>query len=623
VKRTPFLIGLLLVGSLLPGPVLSQSRPALVDEMGYADTLLVNGKIVSMDDRSSVPDSAGHIFEAMAIKGERIMALGTNVAMKRLAGPKTQVVDVNQKTVIPGLVATHYHTDVFAMVRYGPRLGLVDPSTKLTVVAEKTAEATVKKVRDTILNAIQVRKLPRGQWITVDLRERGVRRETYTWLFHGYINRRQLDQGTENYPVLLKNGIQGIFNSRAVAEFTEVFPDWEESTDLENRPGAGADGYAAVPEQQALPYALWWRDQPLETFAEALRLQGLDLQRLGITTVSTRILEPRIIAAFHLLNREGGVPHRLAYYVEPQRGNVLSLKSTREFYKASGAPWTTHAAGNGMVWLAGMSNEIWDSNFNEVCLGPDVPAAPEIKSRERCPGPGSKPWEALKSAILNGWRPVGTHGVASHGARLYIQMLEEVMEEGNYSVEYMRSLRSTLEHSILLGNPPDVIAGLKKYGIIVNVTPSFLSELPETLEDYGEQLLPFAMPVKSWINQGVRVTSEGDFSDFWTTIYILVTRKIPKRERGDIANVVVSVPTRETFDVLPEEAIDRVTALKMTTTWASEYMLAEDTIGTLEPGKYADFAVLDKDFFTMPIEEIRDLKVLMTGLNGRIVYDER
>jgi predicted amidohydrolase YtcJ len=79
----------------------------------------------------------------------------------------------------------------------------------------------------------------------------------------------------------------------------------------------------------------------------------------------------------------------------------------------------------------------------------------------------------------------------------------------------------------------------------------------------------------------------------------------------------------EVVEFLPEEAIDRVTALKMFTTWASEYMLAEDTIGTLEPGKYADFAVLDKDFFTLPIEEIRDLNVVMTGLNGKIIYDER
>jgi predicted amidohydrolase YtcJ len=74
-------------------------------------------------------------------------------------------------------------------------------------------------------------------------------------------------------------------------------------------------------------------------------------------------------------------------------------------------------------------------------------------------------------------------------------------------------------------------------------------------------------------------------------------------------------------EILPEEGIDRVSALKMTTVWASEYMMAEDTIGTLEPGKYADFVVLDNDFFTIPIEEVRELKVVMTGLSGEIIWD--
>jgi len=63
--------------------------------------------------------------------------------------------------------------------------------------------------------------------------------------------------------------------------------------------------------------------------------------------------------------------------------------------------------------------------------------------------------------------------------------------------------------------------------------------------------------------------------------------------------------------------------LKMATTWASEYMLAEDTVGTLEPGKYADFAVLEEDFFTIPVEGILDgIPVVMTGLGGRIVHDQ-
>ena len=64
-----------------------------------------------------------------------------------------------------------------------------------------------------------------------------------------------------------------------------------------------------------------------------------------------------------------------------------------------------------------------------------------------------------------------------------------------------------------------------------------------------------------------------------------------------------------------------MTGLKMATIWASEYMMAEDTVGTLEPGKYADFAVLEKDFFTVPVEEILDMQVIATGLNGEFVYD--
>ena len=60
------------------GLVLAQQLPALVAAQGYADMILVNGKIAAMDDRSSTPNSAGQFFQAMAIKGKRIMALGTD-----------------------------------------------------------------------------------------------------------------------------------------------------------------------------------------------------------------------------------------------------------------------------------------------------------------------------------------------------------------------------------------------------------------------------------------------------------------------------------------------------------------------------------------------------------------
>lgn len=311
------------------------------------------------------------------------------------------------------------------------------------------------------------------------------------------------------------------------------------------------------------------------------------------------------------------MPHRLAYYVESQRGNFYGKKQIHEFYKGSGAPWTNHANGGEMLWNNGMCNEVWDSIYNEVCMGPDMPDAPaEVKARERCPYPGSKPWESFKEAIIHGWRPVQGHATSSHGARLYIEMLEEAMREGNYSVEYMRNLRTTIEHNILLGNVPEIMDKIKLYGIIINVNMGMLRDIPENIRDYGEGLRKFAMPVKTWINDGIRVTFEAAGTDFWTPIYSLVTRKIPGREVDFLTGRAAPE-----VEILPEEGIDRVSALKMTTVWASEYMMAEDTIGTLEPGKYADFVVLDNDFFTIPIEEVRELKVVMTGLSGEIIWD--
>jgi predicted amidohydrolase YtcJ len=197
-------------------------------------------------------------------------------------------------------------------------------------------------------------------------------------------------------------------------------------------------------------------------------------------------------------------------------------------------------------------------------------------------------------------------------------MLEQAMEEGNFSLEYMRGLRTTLEHNILLGNVPDVIAGLKKFGVIINVNMGMLGGVPLNMKDYGPELEEFAMPVKTWIDEGIRVTFEG--GGRWDPIHTLITREVTVKdfgvdpEPGEVPEVVV---------LLPDEGVDRVTALKMTTSWAAEYVMAEDTIGSLEPGKYADFAVLDRDYFTIPVDEILDITVVATGLSGKLVYDNR
>ena len=107
---------------------------------------------------------------------------------------------------------------------------------------------------------------------------------------------------------------------------------------------------------------------------------------------------------------------------------------------------------------------------------------------------------------------------------------------------------------------------------------------------------------KSWLEAGLRVTAEIGYRGIGSGLNLMITRKI-----GDKV-------------LLPQEAIDRVPALKMLTTWSSYYLLRENAIGTLEAGKYADFVVLDKDYFTIPVEEIPSIKPQMTVMGGKPRY---
>ncbi len=90
-------------------------------------------------------------------------------------------------------------------------------------------------------------------------------------------------------------------------------------------------------------------------------------------------------------------------------------------------------------------------------------------------------------------------------------------------------------------------------------------------------------------------------SYFWYVPYAM-TRK------NQLGNVIAA-----------EEAVDRVSLMKMMTSWSSEFVGRPDMIGTLEPGKWADYVVLSKDYFTVPMEQIRESIPLMTVLGGKTV----
>jgi predicted amidohydrolase YtcJ len=116
------------------------------------------------------------------------------------------------------------------------------------------------------------------------------------------------------------------------------------------------------------------------------------------------------------------------------------------------------------------------------------------------------------------------------------------------------------------------------------------------------------VPVKSILAAGGKVVYEGTGPDFlggtvWGGLELFQTRK---DEKGKVWG--------------PQERLDRTTALKTATLWAAEYVMKPDKMGSIEAGKWADLIVLDKDYMTIPVEQIHTIEPEMTVFDGKIVY---
>ncbi len=114
----------------------------------------------------------------------------------------------------------------------------------------------------------------------------------------------------------------------------------------------------------------------------------------------------------------------------------------------------------------------------------------------------------------------------------------------------------------------------------------------------------FMSPVKSLLAAGAKVVFESDRNVYdWEDLELFMTRV---DRQGKVWG--------------PQERVDRITALKMITRWAAEYVLKEDKLGSIEPGKLADMVVLDRDYMTIPTEEVSEIQPQITVLDGKIIY---
>ena len=572
----------------------AQDLPAEV--LRYADTVLHSGQVMTMD-RDEPPIT---IVEAVALRDGRVLAVGENDRILKMAGPDTLRVDLAGKTVIPGVVDTHSHPNTYALRHYRDEYFpiylkyLEENQVRYVTVrwdSKETALSDFKRVAD---------NLPPDYWIY------STGRLVPTALYD--IKKEDLDEVAPDNPlyVMLGNAMFGLANSKMLDIITERYGSnltglvKDEQGEITGQI-LGAAG--TVVDQEVIPNA-----SP-EILAPFLKRELEEWVAMGITTLSTR-LQGNEISAYHLLDQNGELPLRLPYSHEIGRGNPFLERDLKRFGNLQGH-------GTDMMWMIGVSGGIPDGTGPGTSPGAGTDCV-SLQKREILPNDywetgmcfwdiaGDPGADAMIVANRYGYR---TSGVHTFGDQAYMRILDAFEQADKENP--IEGRRFVLDHANMVS--PEVAAKAAEMDITwtVQLLGLYRGSVAAVSRVYGEEYAhQWMKPVKRLIDSGMRVSYGADVHDD------------PDRHPMFGLELLVTRVSRDGRVFGPRERIDRANGLLMLTRWGGYYVLAEDEVGSLEAGKRADLAILDQNPLdrNIPDEDLSEIEVLATIIDGKVVY---
>ena len=547
--------------AVTPDPAV-MAAPAAPPEPA-ADWVLTNGKILTVDEDFS-------IVQAMAIADGRIMATGTDEEIAALAGEGTRRTDLAGQTVVPGLIDNHMHfvrasQTWYRQVRWD---GVTSRAEALEMLKQRASD------------------LPEGEWVMV---------------FGGWIPAQfqdnsevftlaELDAVLPDTPVYIQEAYARAFVNSAALEAAGITSDTEHQgpggitkDDDGNLTGEFVGGRAMGLVSSAIPPAaddVW--DNSLQATIQSMH-------KMGLTTVYD----------------VGGNSVTPEFYDAVGRAAQNNNLSLRVFYSLNGQNSNDDSAAEIIAEMQSRTPDNEDLRFAQFGYGEQI-YAPMRAGPAR---PGSPPWELSQedldhyrdiviAAIENGWQ-LHEHSHMEPKIQAVLSVYEGLID--TYPTG---DLRMTIAHANNIS--PESIESARDLGILFALHSTMRNTGPEAAERLGEagKTVP---PIRTVHELGA---IWGLGSDATT-----VASPNPFHALGWAVSGRSAAGEKTFHDTVRREA-----ALTAHTRSNAYMLFRENDLGSLEPGKLADFAVLDHDYLTVPEEEIETLYSVMTVVEGEEVY---
>lgn len=538
------------------------------------DTIFVNGKIITVDDRFS-------IAQAIAIRGDRIAAVGTNDKIRALATPSTRVVDLQGNAVVPGLIDTHIH--FIRAASYWSKEARLD-----LVRSRKQALEML---------AAKAKSAAPGDWVLT----------IGGWSEYQFDEQRgftlaELDAIAPNNPLFLQVDYSHAYVNSKALQAANVPVDQagpgEITGPVSRAPGAAPSGIKIERDASGKATGL------IEGIGSLLRLRGAifkpvpeeqakasaqamasDFNRAGLTTVfdlGGGGTFPASYVPVRKLADEGKLTLRVRH------GMWITPQTTADVDKAIEQIRTTAPfRGTPMMDLIAVGELV---HFRLVDTPTDpINANPDHLADFR---------RVLAAAAERGW-PLQVH---AHNAQSIARFLDEMEKvDAQHSI---KPLRWQFVHADGIGTAE--IERARKLGIALSVSsPMFLTgpSYQKVLGDASYAMPPLRLIQDSGIRYalGTDATAVAVYNPF-VTMWWAVTGK----------GIHGQTVTKQT--------LAREEALVAYTRNAAYLVFEENNLGSIEPGKLADLVVLDRDLLTVGVDEIRAIRPTLVTVGGKVVW---